>query len=139
MEAETTSPIPSLPSRIVKVFFSPGELFEALRGNPAWLGILAVGAVLAALSMFLIPIDLWTQMAREQSAQAGGQAMPEWVLNLIRYVGPLFSGLGHFISAFIMAGVVWLFFGFFFGDEGKYKQYLSVVSHALLITAVGGL
>ena len=38
-----------------------------------------------------------------------------------------------------MAMILWLFFGFFFGDEGKYKQYLSVVSHALFISAVGGL
>jgi hypothetical protein len=139
METESAPPIPSLPARLLKVFVSPGELFTELRENPAWFGILAVGAVLAALSMFLIPADLWTQMTREQSAQAGSQPMPEWVLGLIRFVGPLFAAFGHFVSAFIMAGVLWLFFGFFFGDEGKYKQYLSVVGHALVITAVGGL
>jgi hypothetical protein len=139
METESTSAFPSLPSRLVQVFFSPGELFTALRGNPAWFGALTVGAVLVALSMFLVPGEIWTQTLREQSAQGGGQEMPEWVWTLIRFVGPISSALGHFISAFVMAGVVCLVFRFFFGDEGGYKQYLSVVCHALVITALGGL
>ena len=68
METESTSPIPSLPARLIKVFVSPGELFTALRENPAWFGVLAVGSFLVFLSMFLVPADLWTQMFREQAA-----------------------------------------------------------------------
>jgi hypothetical protein len=52
----------------------------------------------------------------------------------------VFGGsLAMFVMAFIMAGVVTLFFSFFFGDQGRYKQYLSVVSHAFIISALGGL
>ena len=139
METENTSPIPSLPARLLKVFFSPGELFTALRENPAWFGALAVGSFLVFLSMFLVPADLWTQMFRDEALRSGGQAPPESAMAIIRIVALLGAGLGLFLWAFIMAGVLWLFFGFFFGDEGKYKQYLSVVSHALIISAVGGL
>ncbi len=139
METESAPPIPSLPARLLKVFVSPGELFTELRENPAWFGVLAVGSVLVFLSMFLVPAELWTEMARDQALQSGGQAPPESAMAIIRIVGLLGAGLGLFLWAFIMAGILWLFFGFFFGDEGKYKQYLSVVCHALFISAVGGL
>jgi hypothetical protein len=139
MEAESKAPIPSLPARLLKVFFSPGELFTELRENPAWFGVLAVGSLLVALSMLLIPADLWTQMMRDEALESGGQMPPESMMPVIRIFGILGGGLGLFVWAFIMAGILWLFFGFFFGDEGKYKQYLSVVCHALLIGAVGSL
>jgi hypothetical protein len=45
--------------------------------------------------------------------------------------------VGWFIWAFILAGIVTFVFSFLFGDEGRYSQYLSVVSHALFIGAVG--
>jgi hypothetical protein len=139
MEAEAPSPIPSLPTRLLQVFFSPGELFAALRGNPAWFGALAVAAVLVALSMYLIPADLWMQMAREQAIQAGGEAPPAAATAIMRVFGILGAGIGLFIWAFIMAGILTLFFRFFFGDEGSYKQYRSVVAHALVIGALGSL
>ncbi len=139
METKSTSPIPSLPARLLKVFVSPGELFTELRENPAWFGVLAVSSVLVSLSMFMIPADLWTQLARDQAIQSGGQAPPEAAMAIVRIFGILGGSIGLFIWAFIMTGILWLFFGFFFGDEGKYKQYLSIVSHALFISALGGL
>jgi hypothetical protein len=139
MEAEAPSPIPSLPTRLLQVFFSPGELFATLRGNPAWFGALAVSAILVALSIFLIPADLWMQMAREQAIQAGGEAPPAAAAAIMRVFGILGAGIGFFIWAFIMAGILTLFFRFLFGDEGSYKQYLCVVAHALVIGALGSL
>jgi hypothetical protein len=35
--------------------------------------------------------------------------------------------------------VITVVFHFMLGDDGRFKQYLSVVAHALLIAAVGGL
>ena len=74
------APIPSLPSRIVKVFFSPGQLFEALRNNPAWGGALLTAALVVAVSMAAIPIDVWEQVrARAGCAKAGPDAPEaEW-------------------------------------------------------------
>ena len=139
MEPDTTNGSASLPTRLLKVFISPGELFESLRSKPAWFGVLAVGAVLLALSILLIPTDIWVQVMREQAAQQGRE-IPAFMAS----AGPAFrlasvfsAVVFWFIWAFILAGVVTFVFSFLFGDEGKYRQYLSVVSHSLFIGAVG--
>ncbi|MFH1764333.1 MAG: YIP1 family protein, partial [Gemmatimonadota bacterium] len=49
------------------------------------------------------------------------------------------GGIAFFIMAFVLAGIVTLFFSFLFGDEGRYVQYLSVVAHASVISALGAL
>jgi len=131
----------SLPERLLKVFFSPGEVFEGLKTKPAWFGALAVGAVLVALSVILIPGDLWVQSMREQVAQRGGEVPPMMEsAGAIFRVASVASGLLFwFIWAFLLAGIVTLVFSFLLGDEGGYRQYLSVVSHGLFIGAVGSL
>ena len=139
MEAHETPPSISLPNRLVKVFFSPGQVFQSLRSNPSWAGALALGAVLVAVSVLLIPGEVWVQMMREQAAQRGQEIPP-----FMSSAGPIFrlasvaSGvIFWFIWAFILAGLVTFVFSFLFGGEGRYSHYLSVVSHSLFIGAVG--
>jgi hypothetical protein len=43
------------------------------------------------------------------------------------------------VWAFVIAGVTAVIFSFILGDDGRYRQYLSVTAHALLIPALGGL
>ena len=141
MEAEPTAPSMPLPSRLVKVFFSPGEVFEYTSKNPAWFGALAIGATLIALSMLLIPAEIWIQGMREQAANQGGE-LPGFMTSAgpaFRLISALSGAVGTFLMVFIIAGVVTLFFAFLMGDDGRYKQYLSIQSHALIIGAVGSL
>jgi len=136
----TESPRPlSLPTRLLKVFFSPGEVFLALREKPVWLGAVGVCGVLVSLSVILIPADIWVESMREQAMRRGTELPP-----FLASAGPAFrlasavSGIiGIFLWVFLLSSVVTVFFSFLLGDEGRYKQYLSVVSHALVITAVG--
>lgn len=131
----------SLPTRLTKVFFSPGEVFEYTAKNPVWFGALAVGAVVIALSMLLIPGEIWVQGMREQAAQQGGE-VPDFMTSagpVFRLISALSGVIGTFLMTFIVAGVVTLFFAFLMGDDGRYKQYLAVQSHALIIGAVGSL
>lgn len=141
MEAGEQSTTMSLPTRFVKVFFSPGEVFQALRLKPYWFGALAVSGVLVAISMLLIPAEVWVESMREQAAQRGAE-MPPFMAS----AGPIFrltsalSGLvGIFLWVFLLTGIVTVFFAFLLGDEGRYKQYLSVTSHAMIISSVGSL
>lgn len=139
---ETTAPQPSaLPVRVFKVFFAPGDLFESLREKPLWGGTLFLCGVLVALSVALIPSEIWIEMLRENAANQGTELLP--FLESAGAMFTLFSVLGALVffclMAFVMAGIVTLIFGFLLGDEGKFVQYLSVVSHGLLISAVGGL
>lgn len=138
--AETVSAM-SLPERLVKVFFSPGDVFQSLREKPAWFGALAAGAILVALSVLLIPADVWVQSMREQVARRGGEVPPfmETAGTVFRMASVASGVIFWFIWAFILSGIVTLVFSFLFGDEGRYTQYLSVVGHALFIGAVGAL
>jgi hypothetical protein len=145
VESNAAPSVPSLPVRLFKVFVSPGELFEGLRHKPVWFGALAVGAVLVAVSMALIPMELWEEMLREQAMEQSmrtGQPVPDNfgatsnVVRIFSIIGPLVT---LFIWAFLLTSIVTFIFAFVLGDEGTYKQYLSVVSHGMFIGAVGGL
>jgi hypothetical protein len=139
VEASATNTSISLPARLLKVFFSPGEVFESVKNNPAWFGALAAGAVLVALSLVLIPGEIWVQSMRERMAQQGGE-MPQFMASAgpgFRLASVISGVLFWFVWAFILAGIVTFVFSFLLGDEGRYAQYLSVVSHALFIGAVG--
>ena len=137
-----THPRPSsLPVRTVEVFFTPGKLFESLRDNPAWFGALLVGGALTVVSMLLIPQELWVSAAREQLIQRGQEVPPGLAATagIMRMAALVGGSLFWFVWAFLLAGILTLVFAFVLGDRGRYAQYLSVVSHALLIGAVGGL
>ena len=141
MEDSAPSSFPSLPKRLMQLFFSPGELFTALREKPVWFGALAVGALLILLSTAFIPTDVWVEFSRNQMIQQGRDVPAGFETGgaLIRIFSVVLGPISFFIMAFIIAGIVTLFFSFLFGDEGRYVQYLSVVAHALVISAVGGL
>jgi hypothetical protein len=131
----------SLPLRIVEVFFAPGRLFESLRENPAWFGVLLVGGALTVVSMLLIPQELWVSAAREQLIRQGQEVPPSLAAGagIMRMAALVGGTLFWFVWAFLLAGIVTLVFALVLGDRGRYVQYLSVVSHALVIGAVGGL
>lgn len=99
-----------------------------------------MGAVVVAGSMALMPADLWVQAMREEAAARGGE-VPETISSMgpLLQLGTVLSTLVFYcLWAFILAGILTVVFGFLFGDEVSYRQYLSVVAHGLFITAVGG-
>ncbi len=126
-------------SRVVNVFFSPGELFEKLRDNPVWFWTLLLSGVLIMASIGVLPAEAWERMMQEQFAQSGQQMPDEMPFggNLFRIIGVASALFGIFIWAFILSGLVMLLFTFFMGGDGTYKQFLSVVSHSTLISALG--
>jgi hypothetical protein len=142
MEESAPGALPGLPTRLVKVFFAPGELFSALRERPAWVGATLVVSALVGLSLVLIPAELWVEFSRSQMMERGQEIPPGFessggaAMRIFSVVGGV---LGTAIMIFVMAGVVTAFFSFVLGAEGGYKHYLSVVAHASIITAVGSL
>ena len=141
MEDSVPSSFPSLPTRLLQVFFSPGELFSALREKPVWFGALAVCGVLSVVGVALIPVELWVEFSRNQLIERGSEVPAgfESSGSIIRIFSIFGAGIGFFIMAFVLAGIMKVFFSFLFGDEGRYVQYLSVVAHASIISALGAL
>lgn len=127
--------LPSLPSRLVAVFFSPGKLMEQLAEEPRWLGVLLVGAIVAGLSAALIPIDLIIEANRQQMLELGVEysARSEDIIRSMRMVLPIVTVPMTMFMVFLFAGVCTLIFAFILGDQGTYKQYLAVVSHGWFI------
>jgi hypothetical protein len=131
----------ALPMRVVQLVFSPGRLFDALRERPVWFWTLALGSVLVVSGVLAIPTEIWGEMVRTQLLESG-QPVPEGIESqggLFRIGGAIAAGLFWFVVAFISAGVVTVIFGFVLGDEVRYRQVLSAVSHTALVAALGSL
>ncbi len=131
--------LPSLPIRMLNVFFSPGEVMAGLKDNPAWVGALVFGAALTVLSALLLPAEIFEATMRQQILERGGPAPDniETMARVLRIGGTVAGAVFWFVISAAMAGLLTLIFSFILGDRGKYKQYLAVLAHAFLIAAVG--
>ena len=139
-KTESSARIPPLPLRALQVFYAPGELFARLSQRPAWIGALLLGGVLVAVSFLLIPVEVWQQTIREQMMSSGRQMPDNFDMGgAARWFGLVGGVLFWFMLSFFVATAITIVFHFLLGDEGRFKQYLSVVAHGLIIAAVGGL
>ena len=66
--------LPSLPTRVLNVFFSPGEVMAGLKDNPAWVGALVLGAALTVSGAVLLPAEILEATMRQQILESGGSA-----------------------------------------------------------------
>ena len=140
-DAALVSTLPSLPARLVSVFVSPANLMQQLAEEPKWIGALLVGAFVAGLSMALVPVEMILEVQRQASLDAGLEMpeMPQRALTLMRIVIPVTTVTMTAVMSFVLAGVYTVVFAFILGDEGTYKQYLAVISHAWFIAVLFGL
>ncbi|HKJ03630.1 MAG TPA: YIP1 family protein [Longimicrobiales bacterium] len=137
---ESAPALPSFPKRVMQVFFSPGDLTSALAKNPAWAAALLLGAILMVGQMALIPADVWDTVFRETMLRQGRE-MPEGFGaggTFMRVSAVVGGTIAFLVMSFIIAGVTTLIFAFVMGDEGRFKQYLSILAHAWLIPVVVG-
>jgi hypothetical protein len=134
------TPLSPFPKRVVEVFFSPGRLTEGLAAKPRWGAALLLGLVLAIAATALIPADVWQAMIREQMVARGqdASAFPGGA-SVVRIFGLLSVVVGYLVMTMVSAGIVTLAFSFVLGDEGRFKQYLAVITHAFLIAGIIGL
>ena len=140
-DATQEAPFPSLLSRYVQVFVSPGALFDRLVERPAWGGAMVLGAALVLAGAVLLPPELYLAAFRQRLLEQG-QTMPPGLENgvmYIRLVVSAFAFLSWFVILAFFAGLVTFVFAFIMGDEGTYRQYLAVMAHAQLIAATSGL
>ncbi len=131
------TPLSPFPKRVVEVFFSPGRLVEGLAAKPLWGAALLLGLVLSIAATALIPADVWQAMIREQMVARGQDASAfSGGTSLVRIFGLASVTVGFLIMTFLSAGLITLAFSFVLGDEGRFKQYLAVLTHAFLITTI---
>lgn len=142
MSESSSLSLPSLPGRIVAVFVSPGRLFEQLRDKPVWGGAMLLLVVLNVVVMVLVPAELFEEQIRRSLGDAG-TAMDEDAINMSvtigRYAGIGMAGVMGAVGSFVIGAILFFVFATLLGDNGRYRQYLSVVVHALIIASVGSL
>ena len=138
--ADSAPAIPSFPKRIMQVFFSPGDLTEALAKNPAWAAALVLGTILIVAQTALIPVDVFQAMLRETMMQRGQEMPPGFDAGgtFMRVSAVVGGGIGFLVMSLLFAGIATLIFAFVMGDEGKFRQYFAVLAHAWLIPVVIG-
>ena len=140
-ENALTEPRPqSLPVRAFQVLFTPGKLFLALRERPLWFFTIAFTAVVAGVTIWFIPPEAWANLFREQMLEMGrvteGQ-LPDAGAPGFKVLGVVGGVVSVFLLHVLVACFTFMVFVFLLGDEGSFKQHLSVVAHAGIITALG--
>lgn len=135
-------PLPNLGVRAVQVFTSPGQLFSALAARPVWVGALLLVLVLSVVSQILIPEEVMRQAMMDS---LGPDATPDQISRVegMAGFGRIFAVGGALIAgplfmAFV-AGLLLLVYTVITGGDGTFGQMFSVVTHASIISAVGGL
>jgi hypothetical protein len=140
-ETGAAPPLDPLPTRLWRVFVSPGEVFRGLAAEPVALGAIVLGTVLMALMNLAIPTEVFEEGLRNQMLETG-QDIPGDPAMMARFIklGAIFGILVLWPVIILgSAGIYALILLFGFGFEGSYRQYLAVTAHAVLVPAVAGL
>ena len=132
-------PTPSFPTRVGWVLFSPGRLAEVLARHPLWGVAMVASATLIFVQTFAIPPDVWDAFMQQQALQSGRELPEGFSMGGFARWGALGVGTLFFVVLqFVFAAITTFVFAFVFGDEGRFKQYLSVTTHAWIIPALVG-
>lgn len=130
--------LPPLPARLVRVFTSPGDLFERLRERPAWVGVLLVIIVVNAVASLLIPADLLREMMAANMPPDADPAALEGAMGFARITGVVGSIVIPVIVVAALAGILILVYNVMLGGEATYRQLFAAAGHAFWISVVGG-
>ena len=136
--AAVTDPLPALPRRLFDTFFSPSKMAREVAHEPKWFAALLVSAVLVGLSTGLIPPELMAEVQRRTLMSRGMTPPPTTpeTLQLIRWFSIGGASVAILLVGFLMSGIYTLVFAFILGDEGRYRQYLAIFAHAMIIPAL---
>ncbi len=140
-DEDNGSALPPIWKRVIDLFFSPGQMFEALAEDPRWLGAVLLGAVVTFTSVILIPTELYELTMRAVLLERG-QPLPddtEQFARIQRTVGAVVAPVFWTIITLAVAGLSTVVFAFVLGDKGRFRQYFAAVTHAFLIASFGGL
>ena len=151
MTDATTSaaPVPGLFSRLIGVIFSPKAIFEKLVPSPRVFGALAVVCVLIPVAQGLPQLtERGRQAALDAAVQqterfTGRPVTPEMYAQMQKPAPYRIYGtivVGPAIAALLMlffGGLYFVLFNVIMGGTASYKQVMTIVAHAGVITARG--
>jgi hypothetical protein len=148
--AQSGSGPKSLPARMLGVLTSPGDTFRNLVTYPRWLDVMAVGTLLVAgLQFWLLTTEagqvaMVDQQVRQlesfgQTVSDEQYAAMERALPTMRYVIAATTLIFGPVITLIISGLLYLVFNAALGGDARFKQVLSVVTHAGVVPLVAAL
>jgi hypothetical protein len=134
-------------SRIVGVFFSPRATFAEVAARPRTLGVLAVGMFVVIAGLFVLFSTEVGQQAWIDQQVRGSESFGRTITDqqyqgmerIAPYIGYIVAcAYLIFIPIFlaIISGILLGVFNALLGGDASFKQVLSIVAHAGLITAL---
>src|SRR4051812_5409686 len=145
------APVPGLFSRAIGVIFSPKATFEKLVPSPRVFGALMLVGVLVGLAQGL---PQFTEKGRQAAIDAqvqqierftGRPVPPEAYESMQRSSSAraistmVFTPAGVALFTLLIGGVYFVIFNVILGGTASYKQVVSILAHAGMITALGAL
>jgi hypothetical protein len=143
------APAKGLIARAIGIITSPRATYEDVVRSPRPFGILLLCSVIiglaqavpqftergrqAALDMQVQQIERWTG---NQVSDAQYRAM-EQQAKISAYIGPIFVLIGMTIWCLLQTAIYWAIFNALLGGTATFKQVLAVVTHSLVIGALG--
>lgn len=133
----------SFPRRVVDTFFSPVALFGRFGARPPWVDVMVLSVAIGLLMLALIPSEVLANTA-EEAMRASGQQPPAGVdpeaMARIQRISMMVAGVVlPWIFLAFQAGLMVLIFSVVLGGHATFRQYVGVVAHAGLVTALGAL
>lgn len=129
--------------RVVATFLAPRALFEEIREAAPWIGPLVISIAIGLLVLLLLPNEVFVAQAEETARLSRREVTLTSDPATIAFYERIRIAMGMLmvrpILAFLMAGFLALVFSGLLRGPGEFRQYLSVTTHALLITALGAL
>jgi hypothetical protein len=117
---------------LVRVLFSPSEVFERLRERPVWfVPAIVLGIVATVLGYLFLPFRLASmagQMAKAAAQNPNAPAQIESFTRIAVFASPIFV----LIFLVIVAGILWLLVTLLASGESRFKTLLSVATYTAL-------
>jgi hypothetical protein len=117
---------------LIRVLFSPTEVFERIRERPRFLvPAIVVAIVVLVLTYLMTP---FTQAAMASRMAQIAQQNPAAAAQAAKFqsIGLVFAPIVVFIGLLLAAGILWLLVMLLAGGDAKYRTLLSVATYTAL-------
>ena len=117
---------------LVRVLFSPSEVFERIREKPVWfVPAIALSILATVIGYLFLPYRLASMAGNMAKAAAQNPNAPAQIETFTRY-GVFATPIFMLLILLVIAGVLWLLVTLFAGGEARFGTLLSVATYTAL-------
>ena len=133
-EVAVSTPVMSLPKRVIGIFTAPRAVFEYLRESPRVLGALVIVCVVALCAT--IPITNVIIQDQITKMQSKPNMTPEAIARatgVMKATVPITGVLGNIVIILVLAAIYLFIANIILGGSTNYKRMMAGIAHVSLI------